>query len=97
MEREGAVLMLEEPRGRVWLAAPLERPFGRGINLQITVADAARLHADALAAGIAPFVPLEDRSYDRAADSITVRQFVVADPDGYLIRFSEQLGVTPHA
>lgn len=87
--------MLEEPRRRVWLAGPLERPFGRGVNLQITVSDAVRLHADALAAGVRPFLPPEERRYDSATDSITVRQFVIVDPDGHLLGFSEPVSVTP--
>ncbi len=44
--REGAALMLEQPAdpGRTWLAGPLEPPYGRGINLQIEVADLGSLH-----------------------------------------------------
>lgn len=38
--RGGAHLMLEERGvGRNWIAADLDRPFGRGINLQISVHD----------------------------------------------------------
>lgn len=89
-----AALMLEEPRGRIWLTAPLERPFGRGVNLQITVPDAATLAAVAARAGLVPLLPLETRRYARAGDGVTVRQFVIADPDGYLLRFSEVMEVT---
>lgn len=95
LEREGAELMLEEPRGRVFLAGALEHPFGRGMNLQIEVADVDALHAAVLAAGLAPFLPLEERWYRTGAVESGNRQFVVADPDGYLLRYFGDLGSRP--
>ena len=38
-------------------------------------------------------VPLEERWYARGDTEIGHRQFVVADPDWYLLRFHEPLGV----
>ncbi len=92
--REGAELMLEEAAGpgRRFRTAPLERPFGRGVNLQIEVGDAAALHVKVLAGGFAPLIPLEERWYRRGAGQTGNRQFVVADPDGYLLRFFQDLG-----
>ncbi len=87
-----AELMIEQPVDRQWLLAPLEPPCGRGINLQIAVPNVTSMHERLAAHRIVPFVPLETRWYRRAVDSIEVRQFVVADPDGYLLRFSETIG-----
>jgi len=42
------------------------------------------------AAGVEVVVPLEDRSYVAGDEVIRLRQFVVADPDGYLLRFCER-------
>lgn len=92
LEREGAELMLEQSTGRRFLAAPLEHPYGRGINLQIQVSDIDALHAAVLAAGIAPYLPLEDKWYRRDDRLLGNRQFIVADPDGYLLRFFQSLG-----
>lgn len=89
IERNGAELMLEKPVGRVWLAGPLEPPYGRGVNFQIEVADAAALREVALAAGAPLIMDLEDKTYLRDDEPIRVRQCVVQDPDGYLLRFSE--------
>ena len=91
IERGGAELMLEEPVGRTWLAGPLEAPYGRGVNFQITVEDAAALCEAALAAGAPLIQPLEEKTYLRDDEPIRVRQGVVQDPDGYLLRFSELL------
>jgi hypothetical protein len=38
---------------------------------------------------------LEDRWYDRDSLSFGNRQFVVQDPDGYLLRFFQDLGSRP--
>ncbi|MGO1077355.1 bleomycin resistance protein [Inquilinus sp. CA228] len=95
--REGAALMLDQPAdpGRTWLAGPLEHPYGRGVNLQIEVADLDTLHAAVLASGAPIERPLEERWYRRDTRLLGQRQFVVQDPDGYLLRFFRNLGSRP--
>ncbi len=87
-------LMLEQADGpgRRFRTAPLEYPFGRGMNLQIEVPDVDQLHVQALRAGAAIHIPLEERWYRRGDDEAGHRQFVVIDPDGYLLRFFTSLG-----
>ena len=94
---DDAHLMLEEAAGpgRRFRTAPLERPYGRGVNLQIRVADSSALHASLCGAGVAPYIPLEERWYAQDDFEIGLRQFVVADPDGYLLRFATDLGRRP--
>jgi len=94
LEREGAALMLEEAAGpgRRFRTAPLERPFGRGMNLQIACTNVARLHATVVAAGGEVVIPLETQWYRVDEMEKGNRQFVVADPDGYLLRFFQDLG-----
>ncbi|HEV2532988.1 VOC family protein [Phenylobacterium sp.] len=97
LERDGAELMLETAQGpgRRFRTAALEPPFGRGMNLQIRVADAPGLLASLAAAGRLPLIPLETRWYRAGHVELGNRQFVVADPDGYLLRFFEDLGERP--
>lgn len=93
--REGARLMLEIIHAgseRTWLPAPLERPFGRGINLQITIKHVDDLYASVKAADIPIFWPLEDKWYRATNSYVGNRQFVIQDPDGYLLRFAQNLG-----
>jgi catechol 2,3-dioxygenase-like lactoylglutathione lyase family enzyme len=74
-----------------WRPAALERPFGRGINLEVPCADVATV-AQRLAASRWPaLVDLHEKSYRVGDGSVRVRQLVVADPDGYLIRPSQRL------
>jgi catechol 2,3-dioxygenase-like lactoylglutathione lyase family enzyme len=77
---------------RDWETAPLEYPFGRGINFQITVADVAPLLENLAKHGIALFLKLEERWYRKNDLEVGNRQFLVQDPDGYLLRFTEDLG-----
>lgn len=72
-----------------------DRPFGRGMNLEITVPSVAPLLA--ALEGAALHLPVEEKWYRAGDRDLGVRQFVVADPDGYLLRFSEPLGSRPHA
>lgn len=95
--REDVHLMLEEASGpgRRFHGAPLERPFGRGMNLQIQVSDVDSLYADVQRSNLAVLIPLEERWYRQGETEVGNRQFVVADPDGYLLRFFSRLGRRP--
>ena len=91
-----AHLMLEEVGdGRHWITGPLEAPFGRGINFQISVPDADGLAASMSAADIPFYLPLETTWYRVGNEETGVTQFIVADPDGYLVRFQSSLGRRP--
>jgi catechol 2,3-dioxygenase-like lactoylglutathione lyase family enzyme len=94
IELEGVQMMLEEAvgPGRRFRTAPLEYPYGRGVNFQIEVADVDALYARVIAAASALVIPLEERWYRQGQTERGNRQFVVADPDGYLLRFVASLG-----
>ena len=92
LEREGAELMLDQQSPGSWLTGEMARPFGRGINLQIEVSDVAALREAVRAAGIGTYRETEDAWY-RAGDAyVGNRQFILQDPDGYLLRFFQSLG-----
>jgi catechol 2,3-dioxygenase-like lactoylglutathione lyase family enzyme len=90
----GAELMIEEETD-FWATAPRERPYGRGMSLQIEVDALAPILARLAAAGIALFRPVEEAWYRAGAEYNGNRQFLVQDPDGYLLRFFEDLGTNP--
>jgi catechol 2,3-dioxygenase-like lactoylglutathione lyase family enzyme len=107
LERDGVELMIQEAAGpgRRFRTAPLERPYGRGVNFQLLVEDVDAVHARAVEAGFDIVVPVEERWYRvdvaeasgrwRIAGPTEAgnRQFVVADADGYLWRPFRDLGV----
>ncbi|WP_137135497.1 VOC family protein [Rhizobium sp. FKY42] len=72
--------------------APLLLPLGRGLNLQIRV-DALETLLKRLAKSDYPlYLPPEEKCYRRDTVEIGHRQFIVADPDGYLLRLYEDIG-----
>jgi hypothetical protein len=88
-----AQLMIEEYHDTGWNVGVLERPFGRGVNLQIEVADVHAI-ADTLSAHAIPlYRPITETWYPTDPGvSEGVREFLVQDPDGYLLRFQEYVG-----
>lgn len=90
-----AQIMLEEISDEAWLTGPLERPFGRGINLQIEIADVAALHQRLVEHGLPVFSPPETAWYREDAIEHGQIQFLVQDPDGYLLRFVQPLAARP--
>lgn len=94
LERGGAEIMLEKA-GQGWATGPLEPPLGRGINFQIEVEDAAALCARVRAAGYDLFGGLAERWYRETDIEHGQTEFLVQDPDGYLLRFAEPLGTRP--
>jgi hypothetical protein len=85
--------MLEQAGvGRNWITGPLEPPLGRGINLQISVPDADAVATSLVAGGVELFMQPETKWYRVGEEEAGVRQVLVTDPDGYLIRFQPSLG-----
>ena len=99
LDLNGAQVMLEQidPGAGQWLTAPLTKPFGRGINLQIDVAAVAPITQKLDQAGFPLYRACKDTWY--RADNVEVgqREFIVQDPDGYLVRLVERLGERPTA
>jgi catechol 2,3-dioxygenase-like lactoylglutathione lyase family enzyme len=94
LDCEGANLMIEQSNGN-WQTGELTYPLGRGINFQIQVSDVEALHISVQAKGWPIFVPMEERWY-RANDKLLGnKQFLIQDPDGYLLRFFQDLGTKP--
>lgn len=94
LSRDGVDIMLEGLGGksRKWIVAELEAPFGRGINLQIDVNGVSELYNSVLVHHPDDvFLPLETQNYECVGETVSQMQFVVKSPDGYLLRFCEEL------
>ena len=77
---------------RLFPRAELSQPYGRGMNLEIDVGEVIPLHEACAAAGAEIVLALEERWYELESEALRVRQFAVADPDGYVIRLSQRVG-----
>jgi catechol 2,3-dioxygenase-like lactoylglutathione lyase family enzyme len=94
IELQRSQVMLEQVNGN-WETGPLERPLGRGINFQMMVHSVEPL-LDALNRAEWPlFKACHDAWYRSGSEQIGIRQFLVQDPDGYLLRFAQKLGTRP--
>lgn len=99
LERQGTRIMLDEIRkdsmsetDRTWIAGPLEAPFGRGINLEIETNKVDELYDRVKKAGANIFLPIEEKWYRVNDIELGNRQFIVLDPDGYMLRFAQNIG-----
>ena len=93
LELGKAQLMLDEiGKGRTWETGELHYPLGRGINFQITVENVDALAIKLKQHQINLFLEIEEKWYKKNNLDIGNKQFLVMDPDGYLLRFNEDLG-----
>ena len=85
---QGSQIMIEKVNDN-WKTAELEHPFGRGVNLQIEVDDIQpileRLKVYPL------FQEVKVSYYEVDGKRFGQKEFLVQDPDGYLLRFAEEL------
>lgn len=86
-----AQLMLEQFHEQGWNTAELIKPLGRGINFQIEVDDIAAIHDRLTAQGVPLYRHLKDNHYNIGETIACQREFLVQDPDGYLLRFSQYI------
>jgi catechol 2,3-dioxygenase-like lactoylglutathione lyase family enzyme len=91
-----AQLMIDQiGDGRTWQTAALEYPLGRGVNFEIEVDNIEPLLTRLKENNIPLFMQPEEKWYRVDDHESGNRQFLVQDPDGYLLRFTEDLGQRP--
>jgi hypothetical protein len=78
---------------RTWKTGEFEHPLGRGVNLQIQTVEKLDTLLSRLRRNNVPlFMEPEEKWYRKGDHEVGNRQFLVQDPDGYLLRFFEDLG-----
>lgn len=88
---EGSNLMIDERNG-VWETDELKYPFGRGINIQIATSEIESLLTALQVSDIKLYQEVKDSWYRKGAIEVGRREFLIQDPDGYLLRFSQDIG-----
>ncbi|MDO4282827.1 MAG: VOC family protein [Clostridia bacterium] len=86
--------MLQEldTQNNKWETGKLEYPFGRGINFQLEVKNVDCIYHNVLANHYDVTVDMEENWYRKDNELLGNREFLIMDPDGYLLRFSQDLG-----
>lgn len=87
---EKSQIMLEQDGG--WTTGEMIYPRGRGINFEIETADLDSLVRRVRKNNIAFFREPQENRYRIADEETIVREFLIQDPDGYLLRFQQVLG-----
>jgi hypothetical protein len=80
LELARAQIMLEKLSDKAWQTAHLSPPLGRGINLQIEVADITALHASVTQAEWPLFAPLTTQWYRDGTIEHGQTEFLLQDP-----------------
>ena len=75
-----------------WDIAPLIYPFGNGINFQLEVENVDKIYEILKENNYDITFEMEENWYRQDNRLLGNKEFLVQDPDGYLIRFSEDLG-----
>lgn len=89
----GTQIMIDQiGKGRTWKTGAMEYPLGRGVNFQIMVNDLDPILARLKQNKIRLFLEVEEKWYRKDDHEVGNRQFIVMDPDGYLLRFAQDLG-----
>lgn len=88
---ENSQLMINQHNG-TWEVGKLEYPLGRGVNFQIECSNVDLLVKILKESGYKLFQEVEENWYRKDNKELGNREFLVQDPDGYLLRFAQYLG-----
>jgi catechol 2,3-dioxygenase-like lactoylglutathione lyase family enzyme len=88
---DGAQMMFYERDGD-WETGEFEAPLGRGAILQIDVKDVTAIHTAMVAANIPRYVELREKWRNWGDRQGGQREFLVQDPDGYLVMVKQRIG-----
>ena len=75
-----------------WDIAPLIYPFGNGINFQLEVDNVEKIYTSIKENNYNIVFEIQENWYRQDDKLLGNKEFLVQDPDGYLLRFSEDLG-----
>ena len=92
LEQEKVQLMIEQCHENGWHVADLTYPFGRGVNFQIELSNIQPILTRINQAQVKLFRELKESWYDTGKTLSGQMEFLVQDPDGYMLRFTQYLG-----
>ena len=75
-----------------WSIGELKYPFGNGINFQLEVEDVEKIYNNFKNNNYTIAFDIEENWYRQDSKILGNREFLIQDPDGYLLRFMQDLG-----
>ena len=98
IERGEIQMMLQEmPGTSEWGPKELPYPAGEGLNFQLEVENMQEVYEACVSKGFSVFHEPCEEWYRQGELLLGNREFLIRDPDGYLLRFFEDLGEKPAA
>ncbi len=95
LEHEKAQIMIEQFHENGWNTAELSYPLGRGINLQIELTSIQPILDRLKKTNVKLYRDIKESWYEAGSVLSGQKEFLVQDPDGYLLRFTQFLGEKP--
>ena len=89
IELNGSQIMLQENNNN-WNTGDLEFPYGRGVNFSIEVKDVSALYDYLMKRKYPLFSELMMNEYIVGGEKYIEKEFLIQDPDGYLLRFTQE-------
>ena len=89
IELNGSQIMLQENNNN-WNTGDLEFPYGRGVNFSIEVKDVSALYEYLMKRKYPLFSELMMNEYVVGGEKYIEKEFLIQDPDGYLLRFTQE-------
>ena len=86
------IMIQEETTNDKWEIAPLTYPYGNGINFQLEVKDVEKIYNNLKNNSYEIKFDIEENWYRQGNILLGNKEFLVLTPEGYLLRFSEDLG-----
>lgn len=87
LELEENQLMIEEINDN-WNTGELHYPFGRGINISMSVSNIEEFYNLVTKKNLTLFKELMVNEYVVDGETYLDKEFLIQDPDGYLLRFN---------
>ena len=81
-------IMIEEINGN-WYVGELKYPYGNGINISMSIKDVEKLYNSLTNKNIKFFIDLKISEYKVNDKVFRDKEFLIQDPDGYLLRFND--------
>lgn len=78
---EDIQIMFEQFSSNGWNVGGLDHPYGRGINFE-------EKYDRIIDFGLKPYLEMSDSSYRQDENEVLQNEFLIQDPDGYLLRFT---------
>lgn len=97
LQFEKVQIMVQEidKENNKWGTGELKYPLGIGINFQIDVTNIDEIYNRLKAENYKIFVEMEDHWYRKDDVLMGCREFLVQDPNGFVLRFSQDLENRP--